>query len=184
MTRRPTLLLPLLVLLTGCVHQPQTYQAADELGAQGYSSAQTAPNRFVVSFTGNGSASDDELETLALRRAAELTIMHGGTWFDIVDRESIDEVMQARPMALGVRQIDPMYLRTGISPIRLGVTAPIIAGANLTTRLPPKDGSNDYLRVAAREYTIQIETFGEHGVQSPTSHNAFALLEQITALTP
>ena len=183
MKRRPTLFLPLLVLITGCLHQPQAYQAADEVGARGYASAQTAPNRFVVHFTGSGSASDAILEALALRRAAELTIMHGGTWFDAVDRESVDEILTTRPRSLSVRQIDPVFLRTGFAPFGLGVTPPITAGANFTSRLRPDADDKEHQRVTAREYTIQIEVHSDDEEESPNRYNAFTLLDQVAVLT-
>ncbi len=57
-------------------------------GNRGYSERQIESDRFRIRFDGGADVSFAELENLALRRAADLTLEQGGDWFEIVSRSS------------------------------------------------------------------------------------------------
>jgi hypothetical protein len=52
----------------------------------GYSELRLEPDRWRVTFTGNGVTSRETVEGYLLFRAAELTVQSGADWFEIVDR--------------------------------------------------------------------------------------------------
>jgi hypothetical protein len=68
---------------TATPYQPLQAGAAQ---AGGYSDTKIEPNRFKVTFQGNGMTSRDTVETYLLYRAAELTLHEGYDWFETVDR--------------------------------------------------------------------------------------------------
>jgi hypothetical protein len=79
----------LALLLTGCASAPTPYQAAK--GGFGYSEQQIEENRYRVSFAGNAATSRQTVEDYLLYRAAELTVQTGHDWFEVVDRNTVQE---------------------------------------------------------------------------------------------
>jgi hypothetical protein len=81
-----------------CASGPTVYAPANG-GNRGYSERQIETDRFRIRFDGGADVSFRELEDLALRRAAELTLERGGDWFQLVSRarDGDDE----RPVSVG-----------------------------------------------------------------------------------
>ena len=77
------------VLLAACAGKPTPYQAAQ--GGFGYSEQQIEENRYRVSFAGNSATSRPTIEDYLLYRAAELTVQTGHDWFQVVDRNTVQE---------------------------------------------------------------------------------------------
>jgi hypothetical protein len=77
------------LLLTGCASAPTPYQAAQ--GGFGYSEQQIEENRYRVSFAGNSATPRQTVEDYLLYRAAELTVQTGHDWFEVVDRNTMQE---------------------------------------------------------------------------------------------
>lgn len=73
--------------LTACASSP-SYVAADGAYDYGHSSRKIAENRYRVNFNGNRNTSYEETRDYALLRAAELTLVEGNDWFQVIDRES------------------------------------------------------------------------------------------------
>ncbi|GJL96638.1 MAG: hypothetical protein DHS20C06_04550 [Hyphobacterium sp.] len=74
-------------VVASCASAPTTYAPANGAN-RGYSERQIESDRFRVRFDGGADVSFEQLENLALRRAAELTIESGNDWFEIVARSS------------------------------------------------------------------------------------------------
>ena len=68
---------------------------ADALSAAqdgyGYSEQRIEENRYRVSFAGNSATSRQTVEDYLLYRAAELTVQTGHDWFEVVDRDTVQE---------------------------------------------------------------------------------------------
>ena len=77
------------LLLAACAGKPTPYQPAQ--GGFGYSEQQTEENRYRVSFAGNSATSRQTVEDYLLYRAAELTVQTGHDWFQVVDRNTVQE---------------------------------------------------------------------------------------------
>jgi len=78
-----------LCLLTACAGGPTPYQQARD--GYGYSEQQIEENRYRVSFAGNSATSRQTVEEYLLYRAAELTVQTGHDWFEVVDRDTVQE---------------------------------------------------------------------------------------------
>ena len=72
-------------LLSACMSGPTVYAPAEGTN-RGYSEQQIENDRFRVRFDGGADVSFTELEDLAFRRAAELTLEQGHDWFIVVAR--------------------------------------------------------------------------------------------------
>ena len=77
-------LLSQILLSLGCNATP--YQPLGRNG--GYSEIRQSENVFRVSFRGNGFTTESRAYDFAVRRAADLTLQHGFTHFDIVNQEA------------------------------------------------------------------------------------------------
>jgi hypothetical protein len=77
------------LLLTACASAPTPYQAAQ--GGFGYSEQPIEENRYRVSFAGNSATPRQTVEDYLLYRAAELTVQTGHDWFEVVDRNTMQE---------------------------------------------------------------------------------------------
>lgn len=98
------LLLPtaLAAALTACAPTQTVYgPAQDGTRAIGYESFQIEDDRWRVSFTGGPDAGASEVERLALRRAAEITLENGYDWFRVVDRRSERSGQRDSPVGVG-----------------------------------------------------------------------------------
>ncbi|QNL18469.1 hypothetical protein HXX25_03425 [Hyphobacterium sp. CCMP332] len=95
---RSFIIIGLFAGLTSCASAPTTY--APSAGSnRGYSERQIESDRFRIRFDGGSDVSFEELEDLALLRAAELTLERGGDWFEIVSRSSDGD--DDRPVRVG-----------------------------------------------------------------------------------
>ena len=72
-----------------CASGPTPYQQARD--GFGYSEQQIEDNRYRVSFAGNSATSRQTVEDYLLYRAAELTVQTGHDWFEVVDRDVVQE---------------------------------------------------------------------------------------------
>jgi hypothetical protein len=77
------------LLLAACAGQPTPYQAAR--GGFGYSEQQIEENHCRVSFAGNSATSWQTVEDYLLYRSAELTVQTDHDWFQVVDRNTVQE---------------------------------------------------------------------------------------------
>lgn len=84
--------------VAACASGPTTY-APTNGSDRGYSERQIEADRFHIRFDGGADVSFEELENLALRRAADLTLEQGGDWFEIVSRSS--DGGDGRPVRVG-----------------------------------------------------------------------------------
>ncbi|MBB34952.1 MAG: hypothetical protein CME88_02085 [Hirschia sp.] len=86
---RPSIITAFIVVsaLGACASSPQ-YREAPHSGAPGYSETRIESQRYNVSYQSR-SADTENTRTLALRRAAELTLENGFDTFELVD-QSID----------------------------------------------------------------------------------------------
>src|SRR5581483_12246010 len=75
--------------LTAC-ETATPYQPANPSAAQsgGYGELRLEPDRWRVTFQGNGLTSRETVETYLLYRAAELTLAQGFDWFEAADRST------------------------------------------------------------------------------------------------
>jgi hypothetical protein len=95
---RKIILIGLFAGLTACASAPTSYTPS--FGSnRGYSERQIESDRFRIRFDGGSDVSFNELEDLALRRAADLTLERGGDWFEIVSRSSDGD--DDRPVRVG-----------------------------------------------------------------------------------
>jgi hypothetical protein len=74
--------------LAACATAPTVYGPAATADAAGYRSTKIETDRYRVSFRGNPDLKGPQVEDLALRRAAEITLADGYQWFRIVDRHT------------------------------------------------------------------------------------------------
>lgn len=73
--------------LAACATTPTVYQPAATPDAVGYAETPIEHDRWRVSFRGGDGASARQVEDLAIRRAAELTLAKGYDWFRVADRQ-------------------------------------------------------------------------------------------------
>jgi hypothetical protein len=83
-SRLLALLVP--VVLAACAVTPTVYGPAATATSVGWRETRIEADRFRVSFRANADLKADEVEDLALRRAAEITLDNGGDWFRVVNR--------------------------------------------------------------------------------------------------
>ncbi|WP_323762652.1 CC0125/CC1285 family lipoprotein [Maricaulis sp.] len=83
---RPVLAcLILAATLTACASSPSVYAPAGD-GDRGYTDTRIEQDRFRVRFASGADMEFDEAESMALRRAAEITLNNGGDWFLVTSR--------------------------------------------------------------------------------------------------
>jgi hypothetical protein len=74
--------------LGACATAPTVYGPAATAEAAGYRSTKIETDRYRVAFRGNPDLKGPQVEDLALRRAAEITVADGYQWFRVVDRHT------------------------------------------------------------------------------------------------
>ena len=91
------------LLAAGCAASPSAVYApvSTTANGSGYEDIRIETDRWRVTFTGAGRASDAEVERLALRRAGELALMNGYDWFEVVDRRVRQEGRERSPVRVG-----------------------------------------------------------------------------------
>ncbi|MEE2527225.1 hypothetical protein V0U79_12705 [Hyphobacterium sp. HN65] len=95
---RPLLIVAITSTLVACASTPTTYAPAAGTN-RGYSEQQIEADRYRVRFDGGSDVTFSELEDMAFRRAAELTLEQGGSWFIVVSRSSQGD--DDRPVSVG-----------------------------------------------------------------------------------
>jgi len=73
--------------LTACASTPTPYAPANG-SDRGWSQTQIEQDRFRIRFDAGADMAFEEVELMALRRAAEVTLEQGGDWFLLVSRHS------------------------------------------------------------------------------------------------
>lgn len=76
------------VALAACASGPTKYAPALKSDDVGYREQRLEQERYRVSFRANSDLKGPQVEDMALRRAAELTIMNGYQWFQVVSRNT------------------------------------------------------------------------------------------------
>lgn len=74
--------------LAACATPPTVYQPAATSTDMGWRSTKIESNRYRVSFRANPDRNREQVEDLALRRAAEITVGDGYDWFRVVSRNT------------------------------------------------------------------------------------------------
>ena len=74
------------LLMSACAANPTIYQPIGD-GDIGYDEIRIESNRYRVQFNGGKDASRLDVEKLALKRAADLTLANGGEWFRVVKKD-------------------------------------------------------------------------------------------------
>ncbi len=90
-------LLAALLTLGACASSPR-YVAADSASDHGHYARKISENRYRVNYNGGRTTSLQDTRDFALLRAAEITLLEGYDWFQIVDRETATtESREPRP---------------------------------------------------------------------------------------
>jgi hypothetical protein len=150
------LVLGLGLLLAACAGGPTPYQQAQD--GYGYSEQQIEDNRYRISFAGNSATSRQTVEDYLLYRAAELTVQTGHDWFEVVDRNTVQE-----------------YSGYGGSPqVGVGVGSGSNVGVGLS--FPVFGGGS------AGRYTADMDVLvhdGEKPQESPNAYDAFSVISRL-----
>jgi opacity protein-like surface antigen len=85
----------LALALAACATAPTVYGPAASAEAAGYRQTKIEADRYRVSFRANPDLKAPQVEDMALRRAAELTLQDGYQWFRVVTRNT--ELVGGRP---------------------------------------------------------------------------------------
>ena len=79
-----------------------TYGPADANG-YGYREQRVESDRYIVTFAGNLATNPDAVADAALRRAADLTLLQGYDWFEVVSRDTnVESRGRGSGVSLGV----------------------------------------------------------------------------------
>ncbi|HEX6111455.1 MAG TPA: hypothetical protein VFZ10_04050 [Geminicoccaceae bacterium] len=153
----PALALVLGLLLAACAGAPTPYQQARD--GFGYSEQQIEENRYRVSFAGNSATTRQTVEDYLLYRAAELTVQTGHDWFQVVERNTVQE-----------------YSGYGGSP-EMGVG--VGSGGNFGVGLsfPVLGGGGGSGRYTADMDVIVRE--GEKPQEDPNAYDAFSVISRL-----
>ena len=77
-----------LLALAACATAPTRYVPAASATDMGYREQRLEQERYRVSFRANSDLKGPQVEDMALRRAAELTLQNGYQWFQVVSRDT------------------------------------------------------------------------------------------------
>ncbi len=175
MIKRLVLLTILLVtaLLTACATQNPYHPAGK--GRYGYTDTELDSDRYRVHMRTQGE-SLNELQNMALRRAAELTIANGFDWFEVLKTETVQHGLNANGSAVSIA------VGRGAIPVRCGTHGCVpVAGFGYGV---------GYNRIDDRyeDFEHIIEVKAGKG-ELPADHNgetfnAHALLQRIVPKTP
>lgn len=77
-----------LLALAACATEPTVYGPLGGAGGAGYREQRIENERYRVTFRANADLKPPQVEDLALRRAAEITLQDGGQWFTVVTRST------------------------------------------------------------------------------------------------
>ena len=149
-------LVVVLGLLAACAGGPTPYQ--EERDGYGYSEQQIEENRYRVSFAGNAATSRQTVEDYLLYRAAELSVQTGHDWFEVVDRNTVQEYAGyggSPQVGVGVG---------GGSDFGVGLSFPVLGGAG------------------GGRYTASMDILvheGEKPQQDPDAYDAFSVISRL-----
>jgi hypothetical protein len=144
------------LLLAACAGKPTPYRSAQD--GFGYSEQQTEENRYRVSFAGNSATSRQTVEDYLLYRAAELTVQTGHDWFQVVDRNTVQECSGY-----------------GGSPaFGLGVGSGSDVGVGLSFPMFGAGGSGSY----SADIDILVQD-GEKPQDDPDAYDAFSVISRL-----
>jgi hypothetical protein len=74
--------------LAACATEPTKYGPALDNKAAGYREQRIENERYRVTFLANADLKPPQVEDLAMRRAAEITLQNGAQWFTVVTRST------------------------------------------------------------------------------------------------
>jgi hypothetical protein len=144
------------LLLAACAGGPTPYQAAQD--GYGYSEHRIEDNRYRVSFAGNSATTRQTTEDYLLYRAAELTVQTGHDWFEVVDRNTMQD-----------------YSGYGGSPaVGVGVGGGSDFGVGLS--FPMFGGSSTGGYTASMDILLHE---GEKPQENPEAYDAFSVISQL-----
>ena len=144
------------LLAAGCASAPTPYQAAQ--GGFGYSEQQIEENRYRVSFGGNSATTRQTVEDYLLYRAAELTVQTGHDWFQVVDRNTVQEYSGGGSPEMGVG------VGSGGN-FGVGLSFPVLGGGG---------GSGRY--TASMDVVVRE---GEKPQEDPNAYDAFSVISRL-----
>jgi hypothetical protein len=159
MTRQaaPALVVLLGLLLAACAGKPTPYQSAQS--GYGYSEQRIEENRYRVSFAGNSATSRQTVEDYLLYRAAELTVQNGHDWFEVADRDTVQEWSgYGGSPAMGVGGVS--------GNVGVGLSFPMFGGGS------------------APSYTANMDILVHDGEKPPENANAYDAFAVISRLQP
>src|SRR5512134_524570 len=78
----------LALALSACTTAPTVYGPAETTSSIGYRQTKIETDRYRVSFRANPDLKAPQVEDMALRRAAEITLQDGYQWFRVVSRNT------------------------------------------------------------------------------------------------
>jgi hypothetical protein len=144
------------LLLAACAGAPTPYQQARD--GYGYSEQQIEENRYRVSFAGNSATSRQTVEDYLLYRGAELSVQTGHDWFEVVDRNPVQEHSgYGGSPAVGVGV-------GGGSDVGVGLSFPVFGGGS----------SGGY--TAAMDILVHD---GEKPQENPNAYDAFSVISRL-----
>lgn len=88
MMKRLLLSAAIALSLAACTTPPTVYQPAATSEAIGWRATKIENDRYRVSFRANADLKGPQVEDMALRRAAEITLADGYQWFRVVNRNT------------------------------------------------------------------------------------------------
>ena len=148
------------LLLAACAGKPTPYQQAQ--GGYGYSEQRIEENRYRVSFAGNSATSRPTVEDYLLYRAAELTVQNGHDWFEVADRDTVqDYAGYGGSPAMG------MGVGGGSGGVGVGLSFPMFGGGG-----------------GAPSYTAHMDILVHDGEKPQDNANAYDAFSVISRLQP
>jgi hypothetical protein len=146
-----------LCLLAACAGSPTPYQQARN--GYGYSEQQIEESRYRVSFAGNSATSRQTVEDYLLYRAAELTVQTGHDYFEVVDRNTVQEYSGYG----GAPEVGVGF--GGGSGFGVGLSVPVFGGSG-----------------GAGRYTADMDILvhdGEKPQDDPDAYDAFSVISRL-----
>lgn len=151
-------ILSIAALLVACAATGPTEYSPAGTSKFGYSSTKIEADRYRIVYRGSGGMLPEVVEDYALRRAAELSLANGYSWFHVVSRDIIVE--QRGGVSIGAGVGSGSYGRHGGTSVGVGGNAGNVGAKDyFTVRMEvlmgesdaPDDGSTyDALSVADR----------------------------------
>jgi flavin-binding protein dodecin len=158
---RRIMLASVTLALAACASTPG-YAPASSPNAAGYSEQMIAKDRWRVRYTGASKTSAADAHDYALMRAAQLTLEHGATWFEVVDGDA------------DVHSKNRYSIETGLAPDYAVQQSCGLFGC--TTRAVPVMMRTQYQTVETRTfhaYSLEILMgSGEHFATASTIYDA------------